>query len=130
MKQHILIIDDEATIRDLLAQFLTVSGYRVTTVSTAAEALKSVVQDPPHLIISDLQLEDADGLEMIGQLKEALPQAPVILLTGVLFEPEVVRDVLSKKVACYLEKTSSLAKILETVRELLARPAKPERAPF
>jgi len=130
MKQHILIIDDEATIRDLLAQFLTVSDYRVTTVSTAAEALKSVVQDPPHLIISDLQLEDADGLEMIGQLKEALPQAPVILLTGVLFEPEVVRDVLSKKVACYLEKTSSLAKILETVRELLARPAKPEGAPF
>jgi len=130
MKQHILIIDDEATIRDLLAQFLTVSDYRVTTVSTAAEALKSVAQDPPHLIISDLQLEDADGLEMIGQLKEALPQAPVILLTGVLFEPEVVRDVLSKKVACYLEKTSSLARILETVRELLARAAKPERAGF
>ena len=124
MKHHILIIDDEATIRDLLAQFLTVSQYRVTTVSTAADALKSVVQDPPDLIISDLQLEDADGLEMIGQLKEALPQAPVILLTGVLFEPEVVRDVLSKKVACYLEKTSSLAKILETVRDLLARPAK------
>jgi len=130
MKQHILIIDDEATIRDLLAQFLTVSQYRVTAVSSAAEALKSVTQDPPHLIISDLQLEDADGLEMIAQLKEARPQAPVILLTGVLFEPEVVRDVLSKKVACYLEKTSSLAKILETVRDLLARPAKPENTGY
>jgi DNA-binding NtrC family response regulator len=128
MKQHILIIDDEATIRDLLAQFLTVSAYRVTTVSSATEALKAVQQDPPHLIISDLQLEDADGLEMISQLKESLPRAPVILLTGVLFEPDVVRDVLSKKVTCYLEKTSSLAKILETVRELLARPARPEIA--
>jgi len=128
MKNHILIIDDEATIRDLLAQFLTVSGYRVTTVETAAEALRVVQQDPPHLIISDLQLEDADGLEMIGQLKEALPAAPVILLTGVLFEPEVVRDVLSRKVACYLEKTSSLARILETVRDLLARPKGPGSA--
>ena len=130
MKQHILIIDDEATIRDLLAQFLTASEFRVTTVSSAAEALTAVRQDPPHLIISDLQLEDADGLEMIGQLKEALPHAPVILLTGVLFEPDVVRDVLSRKVACYLEKTSSLAKILETVRNLLARPAQPGKTGY
>jgi DNA-binding response OmpR family regulator len=130
MKQHILIIDDEATIRDLLAQFLTASEFRVTTVSSAAEALTAVRQDPPHLIISDLQLEDADGLEMIGQLKEALPHAPVILLTGVLFEPDVVRDVLSSKVACYLEKTSSLAKILETVRNLLARPAQPGKTGY
>ncbi len=127
MKQHILIIDDEATIRDLLAQFLTGSGYRVTAVASAAEALKSVQQDPPCLIISDLQLEDADGLEMIAELKAALPQAPVILLTGVLFEPDVVRDVLSKKVACYLEKTSSLGEILKTVRRLLP-PAAPGTA--
>lgn len=127
MKQHILIIDDEATIRDLLAQFLTGSGYRVTAVASAAEALKSVQQDPPCLIISDLQLEDADGLEMIAELKAALPQAPVILLTGVLFEPDVVRDVLSKKVACYLEKTSSLGEILKTVRSLLP-PAAPGTA--
>jgi two-component system OmpR family response regulator len=128
MKPHILIIDDEATIRDLLAQFLTVSDYRVTAVESAAAALRVVQQDPPQLIISDLQLEDADGLEMIGQFKEALPAAPVILLTGVLFEPEVVRDVLSKKVACYLEKTSSLARILETVRDLLAQPRPPGKA--
>ena len=60
---------------------------------------------------------------MIGQLKAARPDTPVILLTGVLFEPDVVRDVLSSKVACYLEKTASLAKILETVRHLLAHPA-------
>ena len=122
MNKHILIIDDEATIRDLLAQFLTISEYRVTAVASAAEALKMARQDPPDLVISDLQLEDADGLEMISQLKDLVPRAPVILLTGVLFEPEVVRDVLSKKVACYLEKTSSLARILETVHELLRHP--------
>ena len=121
-KKHLLIIDDEATIRDLLAQFLTVAGFRVTAAEGAAAALQVARQDAPDLIISDLQLEDADGLEMISQLKDLLPKAPVILLTGVLFEPEVVRDVLSKKVACYLEKTSSLARILENVRELLRRP--------
>jgi len=122
MKPHLLIVDDEDDIRDLLAQFLTASGYRVTSVGSAAEARKVGQQDPPDLIISDLQLEDADGLEMIAELKTALPKAPVILLTGVLFDAEVVSGVLSTKVACYLEKTSSLAKILETVRRLLKSP--------
>ena len=118
MKKHILIIDDAAAIRELLAQFLNTKGYRVTPVPTAAEAFKIVQQDPPQLIISDLQLEDADGLEMIAELKTALPDTPVILLTGVLFDPQVVRDVLNKKVAAYLEKTSSLARILEEVKRL------------
>jgi DNA-binding NtrC family response regulator len=119
MNKHILIIDDEASIRDILGQLLTISGYRITAVASAAAAIESVRQDPPDLIISDLQLEDADGLEMIARLKVILPNVPVILLTGVLFDQEVVSDVLKTKVACYLAKTSSLTQILESVRRLL-----------
>jgi DNA-binding NtrC family response regulator len=119
MKKHILIIDDEAVIRDILGQLLTMNGYRITAVASAATALESGRQDPPDLIISDLQLEDADGLGMIARLKVILPDVPVILLTGVLFEPEVISDVLKTKVACYLEKTSSLAQIMESVHSLI-----------
>ena len=119
MKKHILIVDDEADIRDLLAQFLTINGYRTTAVASAAEALLVGQKDPPDLVVADLQLEDADGLEMIAKLKAKLPGEPVILLTGVSFDPEVVRDVLSTKVACYLEKSSTLARILEEVQRLL-----------
>jgi DNA-binding NtrC family response regulator len=119
MNKHILLIDDEPDIRDLLARFLVSRGYRVTPAALASEAQEIVRRDPPDLIISDLQLEDEDGLEMIANLKKALPDVHVILLTGVLFDPQVVRDNLSKKVSCYLEKTSSLAKILDAVRRLL-----------
>jgi CheY-like chemotaxis protein len=119
MKPHILVVDDEANIRELLGQFLTDSGYRLTAVASATEALQAVQQAPPDLIISDLQLEDADGLEMIGQLKAVLPDTPVILLTGVLFDPAVVSDSLNGRIACYLPKTSPLAQILATVRRLL-----------
>ena len=121
MKKHILIVDDEAAIRDLLAQCLTASGYRVTAVASAVEALGAIRQERPDLIISDLQLEDTDGLEMIGQLKAVLPDTPVILLTGVLFDPEVVRDTLSQKVSSYLAKTSSLKRILQEVERLVGR---------
>jgi CheY-like chemotaxis protein len=119
MKKHILIVDDEASIRNLLAEFLTGSGYRVTAVSSAVDAQKSVQRDTPNLIISDLQLEDSDGLDMIERLKSTLPATPMMLLTGVLFDPKVAQGMLSKNVSCYVEKTSSLSRILEEVKLLL-----------
>lgn len=119
MKKHILVIDDEQSIRDVLTQYLTASGYRVSVVSSALEAVDQVRKEPPDLIISDLQLEDADGLEMIAQIKTQLPHLPVILLTGVLFDPEVVRDILRAKVTRYIEKTASLSTVVTAIHEIL-----------
>ena len=120
MNKHILIVDDEAEIRDLLGLFLTNQGYRVTTLGTALEAQRAVQTDPPDLIIADLQLEDSDGLAMVEQLKATLPDTPVILLTGVLFDAQEFRDTLSKKVSAYLMKTSPLTRIKAEVERLLA----------
>ena len=119
MKKHILIVDDEVEIRDLLALFLTSNGYRVTAFESALEAQRFVQTTRPDLIISDLQLEDSDGLEMIEKLKATLPDTPVILLTGVLFDAQVFRDTLSKKVSTYLMKTTPLTKIKEEIDRLL-----------
>ena len=122
MKKHILIVDDEASIRDLLDQYLSGKGYRVTTVETAVEAQRVAVSDPPALLISDLQLEDSDGLDMIDHLKSSLPpNTPIMLLTGVLFDPQVVRETLSKKITCYFQKTTPLTRILEEVRRLIGQ---------
>jgi CheY-like chemotaxis protein len=119
MKKHILVVDDEAEIRDLLVQILNYSGYRVSAVATAIEALRLAAKDPPQLIISDLQLEDSDGLDMIDILKSTLPDTPMMLLTGVFFDPKVVRDTLSTKVASYIQKSTPLARIVEEVQRLI-----------
>jgi DNA-binding NtrC family response regulator len=119
MNKHILIIDDEEVIRDLLARCLANRSYRITAVATAAEAIRVVEREAPDLVISDLQLEDADGLEMIAEIKRIVPAVPVILLTGVLFDPQVVKEILRQHVSRYLKKTAPLAQILETVQELL-----------
>jgi len=121
MPKHILLVDDEAVICELLGQFLTGSGYRVTSVSNAVQAQKVVQSDPPQLIVTDLQLEDSDGLAMVDQLKASLsdPNTPVILLTGVFFDPVVFRDKLSQKVSGYVYKTSPLSDILKEVRRLI-----------
>ena len=119
MNKHILLVDDEVTIRELLAQYLGRTGYRVTAVGTAQEAEKVITVDPPALVISDLQLEESDGLVMIDRIKAKLPNTPVILLTGVLFDPEVLENTISKKVSAYFQKTTPLAQIVKEIKRLI-----------
>jgi DNA-binding NtrC family response regulator len=119
MNSHILIVDDEASIREILRLALIRRGYRVTDVTSAAQARRVAREDPPKLIISDLQLEDSDGLEMIAHLKIELPEVPVLLLTGVHFDAQVVHETLAGKISSYLHKTAPLARILAEVERLL-----------
>ncbi|HNC24684.1 MAG TPA: response regulator [Opitutaceae bacterium] len=127
MKKHILIVDDEADIRELLAEYLSQFGFRITAVGSPDEAERVVEKDLPNLIISDLQLEDSDGLSMVRAIKNKRPDMPVLLLTGIHFDPEVVRTKLSKTVTSYLQKTVALERIVAEVRHLLNEgPAAPE----
>jgi DNA-binding NtrC family response regulator len=119
MKKHILLIDDEADVRDVLSQALTVKGYRVSTAGAGHEALGLIKRDAPNLIVCDLQMEDADGLELIEQIKNSLPNLPVILLTGMIFDADVIQNTINKKVSCYIEKTSSLQRVTQEVQRLL-----------
>ena len=118
-KKHILVVDDEQDVRDVLSQALAVKGYRVTAAEAGHEALRVVKADPPQLMISDLQMEDSDGLELIEQIKTTNPDLPVILLTGMIFDQETVRDTINKKVSVYLDKTSSLQRVTHEVQRLL-----------
>src|SRR3954469_14563892 len=106
MKKHILTVDDEAPVRELIGEALTYAGFRVTGVSSADEALQVMQNDPPDLVMTDLQLEAEDGFELADRVKAVAPQTPIILLTGVLFDPEVVKGPVWQKIAAYVEKTS------------------------
>jgi DNA-binding NtrC family response regulator len=118
-KKHILVVDDEPDVRDVLSQALAIKGYRVTSAEAGHEALRVVKADPPQLMISDLQMEDSDGLELIEQIKTTHPDLPVILLTGMIFDAETVRDTINKRVSVYLDKTSTLQRVTHEVQRLL-----------
>lgn len=115
MPKHILTIDDEADVRELIGEALTDAGFRVTGVSTAAEALQVVHNDRPDLVITDLQLEECDGFEVAERVKAVAPQIPIVLLTGVLFDRDVVQGPVWQKIAAYVQKTTSLEQIVQTV---------------
>ncbi len=118
-RKHILAIDDELPILELLQEYLQAQGYRVSTAGTALEAKRIVGADAPQLIISDLQLEETDGLHLIEQLRLLLPQTPVILLTGVMFDAQVVEDNLKWKISSYVSKTAPLQSLLQEIRRLI-----------
>jgi DNA-binding NtrC family response regulator len=119
MKKHILSIDDEADIRELLQEALTIKGYRVSTAAEPNQAKKIIKEDPPQLIIMDFQIEEGDGFVLIEEIKRLAPNIPVLLLTGAVFERGTVRDTIEKKVASYLDKTASLSTIIGEIERLL-----------
>ena len=119
MKKLILTIDDEESIRSILAEYLSDQGYRVTAVSSPSEARRAVTREVPQLIITDLQLEDSDGLDLVAQLKASHEAIPVILLTGVLFDARVAENLESKSISSYLSKTAPLSRVLAEVRRLI-----------
>ena len=79
MRHHILVIDDEQLIYDLLANFLTQHGFEVTTTKCKAEAVRSLDEHPYHLVLLDVVLKECDGLELLSEIKSAHPQLPVVL---------------------------------------------------
>lgn len=115
-KKHILLVDDETAVRELLVEVFSGAGYRVSEAPSPALALQKIHAEPPDLVITDLQMDEIDGFEFIDALHAAAPKLPVILLTGVMFDAASIEKTLSGRIACYLEKTSSLQDILAKVR--------------
>ncbi len=80
--RHVLIVDDERPVLMTLEALLKRHGYQVDTASTAAQGLKVLISKSPTLVLLDLRLPDADGLEMLDRIKNELPAVQVIILTA------------------------------------------------
>ena len=78
---HILMIEDEMIILDLLSTFLEKSGYRVSTATSAQHGLTLASNEPPDLILLDLGLPDEDGLVVIRKLR-AFSSVPILVLSA------------------------------------------------
>ena len=79
---RVLIIDDERPVLMTLEALLKRHGYHVDTAPTASQGLKLLKSKPPTLVLLDLQLPDADGLETLDRIKTEVPEIQVIILTA------------------------------------------------
>lgn len=80
--KHILLVDDDAWIRDSLSICLGCEGCQVITAQTAREGLEAVRKGGIDILICDYQLPDRDGLDLLREAKALAPQVPMILITA------------------------------------------------
>jgi DNA-binding NtrC family response regulator len=119
MKEHILVVDDEASIRQLLQSYFKKHGYQVSVASSASETTKIADEEPLNLVVLDVLLGDQDGLEVLQNLKQAHPSLPVIIMTGIGFDEELLQEAISKGASGYISKTLPLDQLLMEVHRTL-----------
>jgi len=79
---QILIIDDEATIRDLLVKILEREGYKTITAADGKEGIRIFRENPADLIITDLIMPEKEGIETIMELRRDFRDVKVIAMSG------------------------------------------------
>ncbi len=120
MAHTILLAEDQADIRDLIALNLRSAGYAVTAVGDGAAALARQTESPADLLILDLMMPGLDGLEVCKALRARQHGAPILMLTARSTELDRVLG-LELGADDYLTKPFSLAELMARVKALLRR---------
>lgn len=81
-KGHVLIVEDEESVRRLLAWYLSSEGYQAETAANGSEALKALSKVRFDLVISDLRMPGVDGMALLAHARRMHPEAGVLMLTG------------------------------------------------
>ena len=129
MAACILVVDDDAGIRQALELMLRKAGYDVLLASDGTSALKAAQQRPPQLIIVDLGLPGGDGFNVIKRIRSMyrLSRIPIAVLTGMHLDENRAKAEQAGAVA-FLPKPLDGAELLRVVAEATGRPAKTKDA--
>jgi len=115
---RLLVVDDEENVRITTAAILEQEGYAVSTASDGREALEKVARGDFDLVLTDLRMEDMDGITLLNELQTRHPQLITIVLTGYATIESSI-DALRQGVYDYLVKPCVVNDLKQTVRRAL-----------
>jgi len=124
---HILIIDDEPRMRELLHRAITSWGHKASTARSGEEALRMLQTEPADIILLDLNLPAMSGLEFLERLRQTHPLTEVIILTG-FGDLEAAKKAIHFDVVEFLTKPAHLGELeqaLDRARKRLEESAQP-----
>lgn len=123
---HILIVDDEASLRQTLARILQRAGFEVTTTASGSDALNLLSQHTFDLVYLDIRMPDMSGLEVLQIIHTKFPELPVILFTA---QPDLSSAVeaLRRGATDYLLKPLKPQTVIDRARSILANQQKERR---
>ena len=120
MLNSVIVVDDEASIRTAVEQWLSLSGFGVQLFARAEECLAHLPQHFPGVIISDVRMPGMDGLQLLERLQAEDPDLPVILLTGHGDVPMAV-EAMRSGAYDFLEKPFTPQHLLGSLRRALEK---------
>jgi excisionase family DNA binding protein len=117
-RPRVLVVDDEASIRDLLSKTLALAEYDVDVAPDGRSALERMRLYPYDLLIADLKMPGMDGLSVIREAKRYKADLPVIVITGFSTEASAI-EALNLGVAGYLTKPFRVPQVLAAAAKAL-----------
>ncbi len=117
---RILIVDDDATVRDVLGVLLGEEGYVCATTSAAEVAVDLLREDEFHLVISDMKMPGRDGLWLLERVRAEQPSTAIIMLTA-FGDTEAAVECLRRGAADYLLKPPRLTDLVRAIERALAK---------
>ena len=111
----VVVVEDQQAVREALCEILAELGYRVLAADSAESALERVAEDGFDLLVTDLVLPGADGLELARRLRESRPRLAVVLMSGYAEDRGVLEDAVTAGVY-FVPKPCSIAVLAETMR--------------
>ena len=122
---HVLVVDNDEPIRNLVSEVLEVHGAKVTAVPTAQEALDSLEALRPDVLVSDLEMPDKDGFWLIAHVRALSPEqggmTPAACLTG-FAEPEIRATLLRAGFQYHISKPVKVEAFVGIVALLALKP--------
>ena len=117
----ILVIDDDARDRDLLAAVLTKRGYEVILADNGGTGLMLCHRRTPDAVVLDLNMPGIDGRSILRQLRTLHPTLPVVVFSGLGTE-EVEQEMLNQGATAFIPKAFSLDQLGSALQEVLPSP--------
>ena len=119
-KARILIVDDDESIRKVIATILEEEGYNVESVETAKKGIEKSESSFYNLALIDIHLPDMEGIELLAKMHETKPRMRKIIITGYPTLENAVAAV-NKGADAYILKPFDVEKILATIRDQLQK---------
>ena len=116
---RILVVDDSPTQLVQLQMVLQQEGYEVMTATNGLEAYDRIATEQPDVVVTDLQMPELNGLELVAKVKASWPSLPVILTTSQGSEA-IAAEALRQGASSYVPKRDMTTNLIPTIRQVLA----------
>lgn len=119
MSAHLLIVEDDAEMRDLLRKVLEKEGYRISVAGDGREATASLSRKPFDLVVTDMLMPDDGGLELLRAIRQTHPTLPVIIITA-FGNWGSYSQALELGAAAFISKPLKMAELIAAIQTALA----------